>query len=67
MSLFAPFLVLWILTILAGEHLLANRGIVLGQGLPVAAAWSIRLTYFACTGCAVLLFLWLAADVLTAS
>jgi hypothetical protein len=66
MSLFEPFLILWLVTLLAGEHLLANRGIVLGEDLPAAAAWSIRLTYFAGTGCAVLLFLWLAAEVLVA-
>lgn len=66
MSLFEPFLVLWLLALLAGEHLLAHRGIALGQDLPAAAAWSVRFAYFAGTGCAALLFLWLATDGLTA-
>jgi hypothetical protein len=67
MSLLTLFLGVWLLALLAGEHLLAHRGIVLGQDLPVAAAWSIRFTYFAGTGGAALLFLWLAADALTGS
>jgi len=60
------FLALWLLTLLGGEHLLANRGIVLGQDMPQAAAWLIRVGYFAGTGCAAFLFLWLGADALTA-
>ena len=63
MSLFALFLVVWMLTLLAGEHLLANRGIVLGQGMPYAAAWSIRFAYFAATGGVAVLFLWFVADI----
>lgn len=63
MSLLALFLVVWMLTLLAGEHLLANRGIVLGQGMPYAAAWSIRFAYFAATGCFAVLFLWFVADI----
>lgn len=66
MSLLAPFLVLWLLTLLAGEHLLAHRGVALGQDLPAAVAWSIRFAYFTGTACAALLFLWLAAEVLIA-
>lgn len=66
MSLLTLFLALWLLTLLAGEHLLANRGIVLGQDLPQAAAWSIRFAYFAGTGGVAILFLWLGADALTA-
>jgi hypothetical protein len=58
------FLAVWLLTLLAGEHLLASRGIVLGQDLPDAAAWSIRVAYFAATGCVAILLLWIAADVL---
>jgi hypothetical protein len=65
MSLLSLFLAVWLLTLLAGEHLLANRGIVLGQDLPFAAAWSIRFAYFAGTGCVAILFLWFAAEALT--
>jgi hypothetical protein len=64
MSLLTMFLALWLLTLLGGEHFLANRGIVLGQDLPQAAAWSIRVGYFAGTGGAAFLFLWLAVDAL---
>lgn len=64
MSLLTLFLAVWLLTLLAGEHLLANRGIVLGQDLPDAAAWSIRFAYFVATGCVAVLFLWFAAEVL---
>ncbi len=42
MSLLTLFVALWLLTMLAGEHLLANRGIVLGQDLPRARALLIR-------------------------
>lgn len=66
MSLFEPFLVLWLLALLAGEHLLAHRGIALGEDLPAAAAWSVRFAYFAGTGCAALACLWLASEVLIA-
>lgn len=66
MALVTLFLAVWLLTVLAGEHLLANRGIVLGQDMPAGAAWSVRFAYFAGTFCAALLFLWLAAEVLTA-
>ena len=65
MSLLTPFLGLWLVTLLAGEHLLANRGIVLGQDLPQAAAWLIRVGYFAGTGCVAFAFLALAVDGLT--
>ncbi|HSD53633.1 MAG TPA: hypothetical protein VLC47_05680 [Burkholderiales bacterium] len=65
MSLLSLFLAVWLLTLLAGEHLLANRGIVLGQDLPLAAAWSIRFAYFAGTGCVAVLFLWFAAEALS--
>ncbi len=66
MLLLTLFLALWLLTLLAGDHLLANRGIVLGQDLPQAAAWSIRFAYFAGTGGVAILFLWLGVDALTA-
>jgi hypothetical protein len=66
MSLFTLFLALWLLTLLAGAHLLANRGIVLGQDLPQAAAWLVRFGYFTGTGGAAFLFLWLGADALVA-
>jgi uncharacterized membrane protein len=66
MTLLTLFLAIWLLTLLAGEHLLANRGIALGQDLPGAAAWSIRFAYLAGTAGVSLLFLWFAADVLTA-
>jgi hypothetical protein len=66
MTLLALFLGVWLLTALAGEHALANRGIVLGQDLPVAAARSIRFAYFAGTGCTALLLLWFAREVLIA-
>ena len=66
MSLLTLFLALWLLTLLGGEHFLANRGIVLGQDLPHAAAWSIRVCYFAGTGGAAFLFLWLGAEALIA-
>ena len=65
MSLLTLFLAVWLLTLLAGEHLLANRGIVLGRGLPLAAAWSIRFAYFAGTGCVAILFLWFASEALS--
>jgi len=58
------FLALWLLTVFAGEHLLANRGIVLGQDLPRVAAWLIRFGYFTGTGCAAFLLLWLGAEAL---
>jgi hypothetical protein len=66
MSLLTPFLGLWLLTLLAGEHLLANRGIVLGQDLPQAAAWLVRFGYFTGTGGAAFLFLWLGTEALIA-
>jgi hypothetical protein len=66
MSLLALFVALWLLTVLAGEHLLANRGIVLGQDLPRAGALLIRVGYFAGTGGAAFLFLWLGTEVLIA-
>lgn len=66
MTLLTLFLGVWLLAMLAGSHLLAHRGIALGQDLPAAAAWSVRFAYFAGTGCAALLFLWLATDGLTA-
>jgi hypothetical protein len=66
MSLLTLFLGVWLLTLLAGEHLLANRGIVLGQDLPIAAAWSVRVAYFTGTGCVAILFLWFVAEGLTA-
>ena len=66
MSLLTPFLGLWLLTLLVGEHLLADRGIVLGQDMPQAAAWLVRVGYFAGTGCAAFLFLWVGADALMA-
>jgi hypothetical protein len=44
------FLALWATTLLAGEHLLANREIVLGAGLPGGAAWSVRCAYLLGTG-----------------
>ncbi|HSD43266.1 MAG TPA: hypothetical protein VLD36_15545 [Burkholderiales bacterium] len=66
MSLLTLFLGVWLLTLLAGEHLLANRGIVLGQDMPVAAAWSIRVAYFTGTGGVAILFLWFVADILSA-
>ena len=66
MSLLTLFLAVWLLTLLAGEHLLANRGIVLGQDLPRAGALLIRFGYFAGTGGVAILFLWLGADALTA-
>ena len=62
MSLLSLFLGVWLLTLLAGEHLLANRGIVLGQNLPYAVAWSIRVVYFTATGCLAILLLWFVAD-----
>jgi len=66
MALLSLFLALWLLTVFAGEHLLANRGIVLGQDLPRVAAWLIRFGYFASTGGAAFLFLWLVAEALIA-
>jgi hypothetical protein len=65
MALLSLFLALWLLTLLAGEHLLANRGIVLGEDLPHAAVWLIRVCYFVGTGCAAFVFLRLAVDALT--
>jgi hypothetical protein len=66
MSLITLFLGVWLLTLLAGEHLLAKRGIVLGQDLPIVAAWSVRVAYFTGTGCVAILFLWFVAEGLTA-
>ncbi|MFO1361327.1 MAG: hypothetical protein U1F45_02460 [Burkholderiales bacterium] len=67
MSLAALFVALWLLTLLASEHLLANRGIVLGQGLPQGAAWLLRLAYMGGTGGLAFVFLLVATDVMTAS
>jgi hypothetical protein len=64
MSLLTLFVALWLLTMLAGEHLLANRGIVLGQDLPRGDALLIRFGYLAGTGGVAILFLWLGADAL---
>jgi hypothetical protein len=66
MSLLTLFLALWLLTLLGGQHFLANRGIVLGQDLPQAVAWLIRFAYFTGTGGAAFLFLWLGAEALMA-
>jgi hypothetical protein len=66
MSLLTLFVVLWLLTMLAGEHLLANRGIVLGQDLSRDGALLVRFGYFAGTGGVAILFLWLGADALIA-
>jgi hypothetical protein len=44
------FLVLWLAMLLAGEHVLADREIVLGDGLPEAVAWSVRCAYLVGTG-----------------
>jgi hypothetical protein len=66
MSLLTLFVALWLLTMLAGEHLLANRGIVLGQDLPRARALLIRFGYFAGTGSVAILLLWLGVDALIA-
>jgi hypothetical protein len=65
MSLLTLFIAVWLLTVFAGEHLLANRGIVLGQDMPKAAAWLIRFAYFAGVGAAAILLVWFSAEVLT--
>jgi hypothetical protein len=66
MPYFELFLALWLATLLASEHLLANRGIALGDGLPLAAAWLLRVAYVGSTAGIAFLFLLLAADVLLA-
>jgi hypothetical protein len=66
MSLFTLFVALWLMTLLASEHLLANRGIVLGEDLPLAAAWLLRIVYVGGTGGVAFVFLLLAANVLVA-
>jgi hypothetical protein len=63
---FELFLALWLATLLASEHLLAHRGIALGDGLPQAAVWLLRLAYVGSTGGVAFLFLLLAVDVLVA-
>lgn len=62
MSHFTLFVALWLMTLLAAEHLLANRGIVLGENLPLAAAWFLRIAYVGGTGGVAFLFLLLAAE-----
>lgn len=47
---FELFLALWLLTLLASEHALANRGIVLGENLPNAVAWLVRCAYLVGAG-----------------
>jgi hypothetical protein len=66
MSLLTLFLAVWLLTLLAGEHLLANRGIVLGHDLPDAAALLVRFGYLTGTGGVAILFLWLGTEALIA-
>jgi hypothetical protein len=62
MSHFTLFVALWLMTLLAAEHLLANRGIVLGENLPLTAAWFLRIAYVGGTGGVAFLFLLLAAE-----
>ena len=59
---FELFIALWLLTLLASEHVLANRGIVLGEDLPLGAAWLVRLAYIGGTAGVAFLFLLVAAD-----
>jgi hypothetical protein len=66
MTLLTLFFVLWLATLLASEHLLANRGIALGEGLPQAAAWLLRMAYVGAAGGVAFLLLLLAAEVLVA-
>lgn len=66
MSHFTLFVALWLMTLLAAEHLLANRGIVLGEDLPLAEAWLLRIVYAVGTGGVAFVFLLIAADVLVA-
>jgi hypothetical protein len=63
MSHFTLFVALWLMTLLAAEHLLADRGIVLGEDLPLAAAWLLRIAYVGGTGGVAFVFLLLAANV----
>jgi hypothetical protein len=62
MSHFTLFVALWLMTLLASEHLLAARGIALGDGLPDAPAMFIRIAFVVATAGIAFLFLLLAAE-----
>jgi len=62
MSHFTLFVALWLMTLLASEHLLAARGIALGDGLPDAPAMFIRIAFVCGTAGMAFLLLRLAAN-----
>jgi hypothetical protein len=62
---FPLFLAFWAVILLAGEHLLANREIVLGDGLSAGAAWSVRCAYLIGTAVVAFAFLRIGATNVT--